>query len=661
MIPARLHWMALIVGNISLLGAPPAFHYAPPPVVGVERPVPDDPDGVDFRDGLRQASEPGVYDIGDPTDEEQLYLELINRSRADPAAEGRRLAALNDPPTQGAYAFFGVDLERMEQELARFPPSQPLAFETRLIAAARGHSIWMRTVGIQSHNQFVPTTGQVLNTTRDRMDASGYPWQRFGESVFAYAESAENGHAGFVVDWGPGPGGVQEPPGHRISNFQPEYRAVGVGVVEGNGPNGTGPEFVTIKFAAPRNPVPLITGVIHYDFNGNQFYDPGEGVGDVVVTLSGAATRAMSAASGGFALPAANGSHEVVFTWEGMPLGTASATVSGGENALLNLTLPYPAPQLSGPGNPALNQSQPYQYTLVPGATGYEWRTLTRGELPVFNAQSGLAGLVTALNGTPFPLVPANGGTVYHLTHAGTTDDQSLEVDAWVQPSATGAVRFQHRMGIAGDGQVAQLQVREETGSWQTLWSLRGMGPPGDAQFTETAVSLADFSGRVLRVRFVFASGPGTLYPQPNAEVGIQLDNISFPGADAVVSGPIRTLEPGAPVSFAPESLEPVELVVRPVRTRGPWPWGPSLRVTPVVAPPQAPIITGIASEAGGAIRIEFNLAGTPASTPVLQRGLAIGGPYAPVPATLQADGPGRYRFQHVPDTLEGFLRVVLP
>src|SRR5215208_4318672 len=37
------------------------------------------------------------YSIGQPTDEEQLYLEFINRARANPPAEGARLAATADP------------------------------------------------------------------------------------------------------------------------------------------------------------------------------------------------------------------------------------------------------------------------------------------------------------------------------------------------------------------------------------------------------------------------------------------------------------------------------------------------------------------------------------------------------------------------------------
>ena len=51
---------------------------------------------------------PTLYSIGQPTAEEQLYLEYINRSRANPPAEGARLAATTDPDVLGAYSLLSV-------------------------------------------------------------------------------------------------------------------------------------------------------------------------------------------------------------------------------------------------------------------------------------------------------------------------------------------------------------------------------------------------------------------------------------------------------------------------------------------------------------------------------------------------------------------------
>ena len=43
----------------------------------------------------RPAAATVQYSIGDPTDEEQLYLELLNRTRANPVGEGVRLSNTN--------------------------------------------------------------------------------------------------------------------------------------------------------------------------------------------------------------------------------------------------------------------------------------------------------------------------------------------------------------------------------------------------------------------------------------------------------------------------------------------------------------------------------------------------------------------------------------
>src|SRR5438045_241634 len=66
--------------NSRLSEAPPP---APPALVAA-------PDDLLTRQSLSAAA-PALWSIGDPTDEEQLYLELMNRSRANPTAEGVRL------------------------------------------------------------------------------------------------------------------------------------------------------------------------------------------------------------------------------------------------------------------------------------------------------------------------------------------------------------------------------------------------------------------------------------------------------------------------------------------------------------------------------------------------------------------------------------------
>jgi hypothetical protein len=65
-----------------------------------------------------QAADLTKYSIGEPTDEEQLYLELINRARANPKAEGLRLATSTDPDVQSSLKQFNVDLIELQKEFS---------------------------------------------------------------------------------------------------------------------------------------------------------------------------------------------------------------------------------------------------------------------------------------------------------------------------------------------------------------------------------------------------------------------------------------------------------------------------------------------------------------------------------------------------------------
>src|SRR5204862_7249810 len=81
-----------------------------------------------------------LYSIGDPTNDEQYYLELINRARANPTAEGVRLATTTDANVLGAYASFGVNLILMQAQFTLIPPQPPLSMNATLLNAARAHS-----------------------------------------------------------------------------------------------------------------------------------------------------------------------------------------------------------------------------------------------------------------------------------------------------------------------------------------------------------------------------------------------------------------------------------------------------------------------------------------------------------------------------------------
>src|SRR5947208_6552018 len=81
-----------------------------------------------------------LYSIGDPTNEEQYYLELINRARANPSAEGIRLATTTDANVVWGYTSFGVNLVLIPAQLALMSAQPPYSRNGALLMAARGHS-----------------------------------------------------------------------------------------------------------------------------------------------------------------------------------------------------------------------------------------------------------------------------------------------------------------------------------------------------------------------------------------------------------------------------------------------------------------------------------------------------------------------------------------
>src|SRR5262249_37639041 len=98
-----------------------------------------------------------------PTAYEQYMLELINRARANPAAEGERLVAIPQSGPLIAAATRNEDLGQFLQVINGFGPEPPLAFNPGLIAAARDHDAAM----LAADNQFHSPPGYLNNPQVD--------------------------------------------------------------------------------------------------------------------------------------------------------------------------------------------------------------------------------------------------------------------------------------------------------------------------------------------------------------------------------------------------------------------------------------------------------------------------------------------------------------
>jgi hypothetical protein len=568
--------------------------------------------------GLRpeaSAAGPSLYYIGEPTAHEQLYLEYINRARANPADEALRLANTTDRDAIQAYTHFEVDLDLMVSDLSSLPAAPPLALNAKLLAAARLHSQDMLANGFQGH---VGTDGSTLAS---RVNAQNYAWISLGENVFSSALSVEHGHAAFEVDWGGANGsigGMQDPPGHRLSIHEALFREIGIGVVHGKNGN-FGPQVVTQNFGTGPGAGPFLTGVVYYDFNGNNFYDLGEGVGGVTVQVAGSSYYAISAGSGGYAVPLpGNGNYTATFSAAALPQARRDFTVSGGNNVKLDYRPIYFPPVISGPARPFILQENRYSFTPVGGATAYQWR-LSKS-IPVSGviegAENGFSRVIPEVS--PGYVVLDNvwyksGRYSFHLAHP-QPESQSLTLDRVFRLGNGAELVFASLLGWATASQVARAQVSADAGNtWHTVWSQTGTGGIGQAGFAVQRISLASWAGKEIMVRFRYDFETGKYFSTTNPGHGFHLDDIGLVDAVEVTAETVSDIPSGNSFSFVPPQIGPYLLSIRPLLSGRPLDWDSHKEVVAEVGPPQPPVIRIVSVErtSDSRVQIDFTVTNT--------------------------------------------------
>ncbi len=280
-------------------------------------------------------AEQRIYSHGSPSNYEQLMLELVNRARAKPEGEATRLAVgLNSGLALGTIS------------AAR---KQPLAFNRRLILAARDHSRWMLETGVFDH------TGANGSSPSDRAAARGY-------LLGGVAENIESGSSSAVMNKKSGTttahAGLFKSPGHRRNLMDPSHSVAGLGVLFGR----SGVWFarrVTQNFGSGTTAESgaFIVGVAFDDKNGNKFYDPGEGLRGVEVRPSKGAFYAVTSSSGGFAIP------------------IRPRSVRPGVE---QVNLPFPV-NVPGSWNQAIPYDREFRATQIKNAPVMEWKMRLTG------------------------------------------------------------------------------------------------------------------------------------------------------------------------------------------------------------------------------------------------------------------------------------------
>ena len=214
------------------------------------------------------------YDHGNYTVEEQMLLELINRARKDPEAEGLRL---------------GIDLqEGITENLTSKPP---LAMNKILCQTADEYSKTM-----DDYHEL----GHMVDGTSfsDRIVTNGYTGTAVAESVAAL----------FLLSWlYPALMGSL---GDRMFIVGIPYFSTEVGI--GNYQGGYTDIIYCISGTA------YLLGVVYNDTNGNSFYDVGEGLENITLMPGNGTYYTQTGPAGGYAVPIS-------------VTGNSSITASGGD------------------------------------------------------------------------------------------------------------------------------------------------------------------------------------------------------------------------------------------------------------------------------------------------------------------------------------------
>lgn len=255
------------------------------------------------------------------TNQEQLLVELVNRARGNPVAEAAR---------------FGIDLNADIAPGTISPtPKQPLAPHQLLINSAGLHSQDMLDRDYFDHNT---PEGK---TPTNRAAAAGYTGS-VNENISLGLDTRPIDTNQGVLDRNRS---LFRSSGHRENILRELSRELGVGNRNGiyteNNTNWNA-SMVTEVFGVGSSA--YLTGVVFEDrIVVNNFYDIGEGSSDIVVTAtstSGQSFQTITGTSGGYSLPLASGSYNVIFSKNGLTSGAGRSISIGTQNVKVDFTDP---------------------------------------------------------------------------------------------------------------------------------------------------------------------------------------------------------------------------------------------------------------------------------------------------------------------------------
>ncbi len=323
----------------------------------------------------------------------------------------------------------------------------------------------------------------------------------------------------------------------------------------------------------------------------------------------------------------------------------------------------YFPPTLSGPGQPLIGATNTYTFTGLTNATSYQWlaASLTNGNL-TDNAQNGLTNFT--MSPIPdYPVItnaPVGSGSCFHLTHADPVP-QLLQLKEWLLPSTNAILSFKSYLGYATTNETARVQVSYDGVNWKDIFAESGNNSFTDSTFTNRALSLSNYAGTPLLLRFNYDyQSYTTYYPQIDPFFGWCLENIVITNAQQLVN-PMTNAVTATNFVFTPFRVGTYALMVRAlIFTEFPLNWGPAKIVTALANTPaitlNAPVITN------GQVRIDFTVSGAATTFKLLQADSLVSPWTTNTSALLTTNVPGSsYRFTTPIGPAMRFYRVRSP
>ena len=475
----------------------------------------------------------GEYAYGDPTPAEQAHLEAINHARLNPEAEALRL---------------GIDLnEGLPPGTISAEPKQPLAFNARILLAARLHSMDMIDQQYFSHDSIDERTFE------DRINEIGYDVAFPGENI-AYDTSHDpldeintvlGFHDTFFIDEG------FEGRGHRSNILNNNYKEIGLGTAPGSCWEYPYCYMFTCDFAASSwDSGPFLLGVVYDDQNSDGIYTAGEGISNVDIVITGSGDQTYTASAGGYALPLFPGNYTVKAT---LPDGSYEATrqiTIADRNVKVDFQLrdfDFVPPTVSISASP--------QLIGLGGASTLSWASTNADSASI---DQGIGSVSIDGSTTVSPAAT----TTYTITVIGPGGSDSAAVTVEYEPLLTvrvispqdGAVLYSSHVTVCG-----QVNYNTSTVTVNGLYALVSNGAftaeevtlgEGENTIAAIAQKQAETATNTITVTYVVDNTP------PNIEITSPLDAATVTTPTITISGAIDDLSAFVTVNGADATTE---------------------------------------------------------------------------------------------------------